>query len=99
MMKMTKMTTQNIVPSTPQTGEPSFKCPNKTLWMECSLYHEVCLSLKFKTEEEREAYTLIFHKNSKIKEQFPHKLTALQSDKHSLQENTALWPLLNGLEI
>ena len=37
--------------------ELSFKCPHKTLWMECSFpschnwYHEVCLSLKFKTEE------------------------------------------------
>ena len=80
--------------------EPSFKRPRKTLWMECSFpschnwYHEVCLSLKFKTEEGREAYTLICPKHSKIKEQFLDKLAALSSDKHSLQdENTALQPL------
>lgn len=80
--------------------EPSFKRPRKTLWMECSFpschnwYHEVCLSLKFKTEEGREAYTLICPKHSKIKEQFLDKLAALSSDKRSLQdENTALRPL------
>ena len=86
--------------------EPSFKRPCKTLWMECSFpschnwYQEVCLSLKFKTEEGREAYTLICLKHSKIKEQFLDKLAALSSEKHSLQdENTALGLYLNGLEI
>ena len=85
--------------------EPSFKRPRKTLWMECSFpschswYHEVCLSLKFKTEEEREAYTLICPKHSEIKEQFLDKLTALSSDKHSLHdENTELRPLPQRLK-
>lgn len=80
--------------------DPSFKRPRKTLWMECSFpsyhswHHEVCILLKFKTEEEREAYTLIYPKHSKMKEQFLDKLRALSSDKHSLQdENTALWHL------
>jgi hypothetical protein len=85
--------------------DPSFKQPKTTNWIGCSYptcnlwYHEQCLSLHITSEQTRQEYTLICSKHKEIRQHFKDKITALDSDTHSLYDTElSLQPLPKRLK-